>query len=311
VSAPTGAGDGEAAAIGPVGVVGAGQMGRGIAQVAAQAGHDVIVVDATSALAEQGVERIARALDRLVSKEKLTAQARDRALARIGARGGLDDLGRCDFVIEAAPEREDLKLDLFARLSAATRPDAILASNTSSISITKLGSRTDRPERVIGMHFMNPVPVMKLVEVVRGLATSDATYDATVALARQFGKVTIAARDIPGFIVNRVLIPLLNEACYALYEGLGTVEDIDTGVKLGLNHPMGPLELADLIGLDTCLAIANVLHDELGDDKYRPCPLLRQHVAAGWLGIKSGRGFYSYDAQGNKASPSGKAGRAT
>jgi 3-hydroxybutyryl-CoA dehydrogenase len=300
-----------AEAIGPVGVIGAGQMGRGIAQVAAQAGHDVIIVDATSALAEQGVERIARALDRLVSKEKLTAKARDQAMARIGARGGLDDLGRCDFVIEAAPEREDLKLELFASLARATRPEAILASNTSSISITKLASRTDRPERVIGMHFMNPVPVMKLVEVVRGLATSDATYDATVALARQFGKVTIAARDIPGFIVNRVLIPLLNEACYALYEGLGTVEDIDTGVKLGLNHPMGPLELADLIGLDTCLAIANVLHDELGDDKYRPCPLLRQHVAAGWLGIKSGRGFYTYDAQGNKASPIGKAGRAT
>jgi 3-hydroxybutyryl-CoA dehydrogenase len=309
VSAP--ASGAPADAIGPVGVVGAGQMGRGIAQVAAQAGHDVIIVDATSALAEQGVERIARALDRLVSKEKMTAKARDQAMTRIGARGGLDDLGRCDFVIEAAPEREDLKLDLFGRLAAATRPEAILASNTSSISITKLGSRTDRPERVIGMHFMNPVPVMKLVEVVRGLATSDATYDATVALARQFGKVTIAARDIPGFIVNRVLIPLLNEACYALYEGLGTVEDIDTGVKLGLNHPMGPLELADLIGLDTCLAIANVLHDELGDDKYRPCPLLRQHVAAGWLGIKSGRGFYTYDAQGNKASPTGKAGRAT
>jgi 3-hydroxybutyryl-CoA dehydrogenase len=311
VSAPASGAPADAAAIGPVGVIGAGQMGRGIAQVAAQAGHDVIVVDATSALAEQGVERIGRALDRLVSKEKLTAVARDKAMARISARGGLDDLSRCDFVIEAAPEREDLKLDLFAKLSAATRPEAILASNTSSISITKLGSRTDRPERVIGMHFMNPVPVMKLVEVVRGLATSDATYDATVALARQFGKITIAARDIPGFIVNRVLIPLLNEACYALYEGLGTVEDIDTGVKLGLNHPMGPLELADLIGLDTCLAIANVLHDELGDDKYRPCPLLRQHVAAGWLGIKSGRGFYTYDAQGNKASPSGKAGRAT
>jgi 3-hydroxybutyryl-CoA dehydrogenase len=295
--------------IGSVGVIGAGQMGRGIAQVAAQAGHDVIVVDASEALAEQGVERIARALDRQVSKEKMTAQARDQVAARIRARGGIEELGRCDFVIEAAPEREDLKLDLFARLSRATRPETILASNTSSISITKLGSRVERPERVIGMHFMNPVPVMKLVEVVRGLATSDETYESTVALARQFGKVTIAARDIPGFIVNRVLIPLLNEACYALYEGLGTVEDIDTGVRLGLNHPMGPLELADLIGLDTCLAIANVLHEELGDDKYRPCPLLRQHVAAGWLGVKSGRGFHTYDAQGNKAVPTGKAGR--
>jgi 3-hydroxybutyryl-CoA dehydrogenase len=292
-----------------LGVVGAGQMGRGIAQVAAQAGHDVVMVDATPALAEQGADRIARALDRLVSKEKMSGADRDGVMGRIRARAGLEELARCDFVIEAAPEREDLKLELFAGLARATRPETILASNTSSISITKLGSRTDRPERVIGMHFMNPVPVMKLVEVVRGLATSDETYAATVALARQFGKVTIAARDIPGFIVNRVLIPLLNEACYALYEGLGTVEDIDTGARLGLNHPMGPLELADLIGLDTCLAIANVLHDELGDDKYRPCPLLRQHVAAGWLGKKSGRGFYIYDAQGNKASSTGKAGR--
>jgi 3-hydroxybutyryl-CoA dehydrogenase len=294
---------------GALGVVGAGQMGRGIAQVAAQAGHDVTVVDASAALAEAGVDRIARALDRLVSKEKLPAAERDQIMGRIRARGGLDELSRCDFVIEAAPEREDLKLELFAALARATRPETILASNTSSISITKLGSRTDRPERVIGMHFMNPVPVMKLVEVVRGLATDDATYQTTVALARQFGKVTIAARDIPGFIVNRVLIPLLNEACYALYEGLGTVEDIDTGVRLGLNHPMGPLELADLIGLDTCLAIANVLHSELGDDKYRACPLLRQHVAAGWVGKKSGRGFYIYDAQGNKAAAAGKAGR--
>jgi len=285
-----------------IGVVGAGQMGRGIAQVAAQSGLDVIVLDASDTLAEQAVDRIARALDRLVSKEKMTASERDAIVARIIPRAKFEELERCDFIIEAAPEREDLKLDLFDKLSRTTRPSAILASNTSSISITKLGSRTNRPERVIGMHFMNPVPVMKLVEVVRGLATGDITYDVTVALARRFGKTTIAARDIPGFIVNRVLIPLLNEACYALYEGLGTVEDIDVGVKLGLNHPMGPLELADLIGLDTCLAIANVLHEELGDDKYRPCPLLRQHVAAGWLGKKSGRGFYVYDAQGNKVS---------
>jgi len=293
---------GELDSIHCIGVVGAGQMGRGIAQIAAQAGLDVVVLDASETLAEQAVDRIARALDRLVSKEKLAAEERDQVVARISARSRFEDLERCDFIIEAAPEREDLKLDLFDKLSRMTRPSAILASNTSSISITKLGSRTNRPERVIGMHFMNPVPVMKLVEVVRGLATGDVTYDTTVALARRFGKTTIAARDIPGFIVNRVLIPLLNEACYALYEGLGTVEDIDVGVKLGLNHPMGPLELADLIGLDTCLAIANVLHDELGDDKYRPCPLLRQHVAAGWLGKKSGRGFYSYDAQGNKVS---------
>jgi 3-hydroxybutyryl-CoA dehydrogenase len=283
-----------------LGVVGAGQMGRGIAQVAAQAGLDVVVLDASTELADQSVDRIARALDRLVSKEKLAADQRDATMSHIRARVRFEDLEACDFVIEAAPEREELKLDIFTRLSQTTRPSAILASNTSSISITKLGSRTNRPERVIGMHFMNPVPVMKLVEVVRGLATGDVTYQTTVALARRFGKTTIAARDIPGFIVNRVLIPLLNEACYALYEGLGSVEDIDTGARLGLNHPMGPLELADLIGLDTCLAIANVLHEELGDDKYRPCPLLRQHVAAGWLGKKSGRGFYVYDAQGNK-----------
>jgi 3-hydroxybutyryl-CoA dehydrogenase len=283
-----------------IGVVGAGQMGRGIAQVAAQAGLDVIVLDASDQLAEQAVDRIARALDRLVSKEKMSAAERDAIVGRILPRARFEELERCDFIIEAAPEREDLKLELFEKLSKTTRPNAILASNTSSISITKLGSRTNRPERVIGMHFMNPVPVMKLVEVVRGLATGDITYEVTVALARRFGKTTIAARDIPGFIVNRVLIPLINEACYALYEGLGTVEDIDVGVKLGLNHPMGPLELADLIGLDTCLAIATVLQEELGDDKYRPCPLLRQHVAAGWLGRKSGRGFYVYDAQGNK-----------
>ena len=285
-----------------IGVVGAGQMGRGIAQIAAQSGLDVVVLDASDTLAEQAVDRIGRALDRLVSKEKMSAGERDAIVGRISARSRFEDLERCDFIIEAAPEREDLKLDLFDKLSKTTRPSAILASNTSSISITKLGSRTNRPERVIGMHFMNPVPVMKLVEVVRGLATGDVTYEVTVALARRFGKTTIAARDIPGFIVNRVLIPLINEACYALYEGLGTVEDIDVGVKLGLNHPMGTLELADLIGLDTCLAIANVLQEELGDDKYRPCPLLRQHVAAGWLGKKSGRGFYIYDAQGNKVS---------
>jgi 3-hydroxybutyryl-CoA dehydrogenase len=204
-------------------------------------------------------------------------------------------------VIEAAPEKEALKLELMTSLGKVTRPECILATNTSSISITKLAAASGRPERVIGMHFMNPVPIMKLVEIVRGLPTSDATYQTTIELAQRFGKTTVAARDIPGFIVNRVLIPLLNEACYALYEGLGTPGDIDTGVKLGLNHPMGPLELADLIGLDTVLAIANVLHQELGDDKYRPCPLLRQHVAAGWLGKKVGRGFYKYDATGAKS----------
>tara|TARA_R110002096_G_scaffold44526_8_gene120234 strand:- start:38948 stop:39820 length:873 start_codon:yes stop_codon:yes gene_type:complete len=284
-----------------IGVIGAGQMGRGIAQVAAQSGLDVILLDANLEMAQKATERLGRALDRLVAKEKMTVAEKEAALARITPRSDYQDLAPCDFVVEAAPEREDIKLEIFTKLSEVTKKEAILASNTSSISITKIGACTDRPEKVIGMHFMNPVPVMKLVEIVRGLPTDDATYETTVALAKRFNKTTVAARDIPGFIVNRVLIPLINEACFALYEGLGTVEDIDVGVKLGLNHPMGPLELSDLIGLDTCLAIANVLHTELGDDKYRPCPLLKQHVAAGWLGRKAGRGFYIYDAQGKKA----------
>src|SRR4029079_10130489 len=225
---------------------------------------------------------------------------RDATLSKLKAGGAHRDLHDCDVVIEAAPEKEELKVALFKSLGDVCRDDAILASNTSSISITKICAASGRPDKVIGMHFMNPVPLMKLVEIVRGLPTSDATYRTTLALAERFGKTTIAARDIPGFIVNRVLIPLLNEACYALYEGLGSAHDIDTGVKLGLNHPMGPLELADLIGLDTVLAIAEVLHHELGDDKYRPCPLLRQHVAAGWVGRKVGRGFYQYDEKGAK-----------
>ncbi len=283
-----------------IGVVGAGQMGRGIAQVAAQSGLNVCLLDANKELAISSVARIGKALDRLVSKERISEEVRDTSLARISPFSDFQDLADCDLVVEAAPEREDIKIDIFTKLASVTRDDTILASNTSSISITKIAACTGRPEKVIGMHFMNPVPVMKLVEIVRGLATDDATYEATVALAQRFGKTTVAARDIPGFIVNRILIPLINEACFALYEGLGSAEDIDIGIKLGLNHPMGPLELSDLIGLDTCLAIANVLHQELGDDKYRPCPLLKQHVAAGWLGRKSGRGFYAYDAQGKR-----------
>lgn len=283
-----------------IGVIGAGQMGRGIAQVAAQSGLDVVLLDANLEMAQKSTERLGRALDRLVAKEKISEDDKAAALARITPCSDFEDLGACDFVVEAAPEREEIKIDIFSKLSKVTKPEAILASNTSSISITKIGASTDRPEKVIGMHFMNPVPVMKLVEIVRGLPTDDATYEATVALAKRFNKTTVSARDIPGFIVNRVLIPLINEACFALYEGLGTREDIDVGVKLGLNHPMGPLELSDLIGLDTCLAIANVLHQELGESKYRPCPLLKQHVAAGWLGRKTGRGFYTYDAQGKK-----------
>jgi 3-hydroxybutyryl-CoA dehydrogenase len=288
------------AAVQRIGVVGAGQMGQGIAQVAAQAGLEVLIVDAAADFAQAGVAKIKKQLDRLVEKAKLDAAARDQTLARLRAGEALRDLGPCDVVIEAAPEREELKLQIFKSLGELCKDEAILASNTSSISITKIAAASGRPDRVIGMHFMNPVPVMKLVEIVRGLPTSQQTYDTVVELARRFGKTTIGARDIPGFIVNRMLIPLLNEACYGLYEGLGTAADIDTGVRLGLNHPMGPLELSDLIGLDTCLAIAEVLHRELGDDKYRPCPLLRQYVAAGWLGKKVGHGFYEYDAQGQK-----------
>ena len=281
-----------------LGVVGGGQMGQGIAQIAAQAGLDVVLVDATAELAAAAIGKLGKTLDRLVEKGKLAGDARDATRSRLRAGDGHAALADRDFVIEAAPESEALKVGIFRSLGEVTRPDAILASNTSSISITKLGAASGRADRVIGMHFMNPVPVMKLVEIVRGLSTDAATYQTTIDLAQRFGKTTIAARDIPGFIVNRVLIPLLNEACYALYEGLGSPADIDTGVRLGLNHPMGPLELSDLIGLDTVLAIALVLHHELGDDKYRPCPLLRQHVAAGWVGKKVGRGFYQYDASG-------------
>ncbi len=283
-----------------VGVVGAGQMGLGIAQVAAQAGIDVKIVDAAPDFAQAGIGKLKKTLDRLVERGKLDGGARDQTMARLHAVQEHRDLADCDVVIEAAPEKEELKVAIFKSLGQVCRDDAILASNTSSISITKLGTASARPDRVIGMHFMNPVPLMKLVEIVRGLPTSDATTETVTQLAQRLGKTVVGARDIPGFIVNRMLIPLLNEACYGLYEGLGTAHDIDTGVKLGLNHPMGPLELADLIGLDTCLAIAEVLHRELGDDKYRPCPLLRQYVAAGWLGRKTLRGFYEYDAQGAK-----------
>jgi 3-hydroxybutyryl-CoA dehydrogenase len=283
-----------------LGVVGAGQMGLGIAQVAAQSGLDVVIVDAAPDFAQMGIGKLKKTLDRLVEKGKLDGASRDATMSHLKAGAAHSDLAQCDVVIEAAPEKEELKIGIFKSLGDVCKPEAILASNTSSISITKLATASARPDRVIGMHFMNPVPLMKLVEIVRGLPTSDETATTVTDLAKKFGKTTIGARDIPGFIVNRMLIPLLNEACYGLYEGLGTAADIDTGVRLGLNHPMGPLELADLIGLDTCLAIAEVLHRELGDDKYRPCPLLRQYVAAGWLGRKTLRGFYEYDAAGQK-----------
>ena len=275
-------------------VIGAGQMGSGIAQVASQAGIAVTVADATPELAAKSVEKLGATLRKLVEKGKLTEAQRAEVAGRIGAARSLEDCAGADLAIEAIVENEGVKKELFRRLDALLPPHAILASNTSSISITALAAVTRRPTQFIGMHFMNPPPVMALIEIIRGLQTSDATYQAITALAKKFGKTVVTSKDVPGFIVNRILIPLINEACFALQEGLASAEDIDTGVKLGLNHPMGPLTLADFIGLDTCLSIAEVLHRELGDDKYRPAALLRTYVAAGWLGRKSGRGFYQY-----------------
>ncbi len=280
-----------------LGVIGAGQMGRGIAQVGAEKGLAVTLLDVDPTTAQKGKDEIARQLARLVEKGKMDGAARDALLARISPAAGYDALARADLVVEAATENVELKTKILREADRAMREGAILASNTSSISITKLAAVTGRPERVMGMHFMNPVPVMKLVELVRGLQTSDETYAEVRALAERMDKTVITSKDMPGFIVNRMLIPFLNEACFALQEGLGTPEDIDTGARLGLNHPLGPLALADLIGLDTCLSIAEVLHRELGDDKYRPAALLRSYVAAGWLGRKSGRGFYTYEGK--------------
>jgi 3-hydroxybutyryl-CoA dehydrogenase len=274
-------------------VIGAGQMGAGIAQIAAQAGHQVLLNDRGDEYIRRGIATIDKNLARSVEKGRITQQDRDAILARVEPAPAIANLD-VDIAIEAATEDLAVKLDLFRALDAATPADAILASNTSSISITALGSATKRAERTIGMHFMNPVPVMALVEIIRGLATSQATFDFTDALASQMGKTPVEVRDFPGFVSNRVLMPMINEAVYALFEGVGSAEAIDTVMKLGMNHPMGPLQLADFIGLDTCLAIMNVLHDGFADSKYRPCPLLKQYVAAGWLGKKSGRGFYAY-----------------
>jgi 3-hydroxybutyryl-CoA dehydrogenase len=278
-----------------IGVLGAGQMGSGIAQVAAAAGWTVKLADTSFELAERSRAKIKGALDKLVEKGRLEASVALDTVQRISAVEALADLGDCDLVIEAATENVTLKLDLFRALDAVVKPGALLASNTSSISITRIAAATKRPERVLGLHFFNPVPVMKLVEVIRALQTSDASYDAARAVVARLNKTAVTAKDSPGFLVNRVLIPMLNEAIFTLEQGLGTAEDIDTAARLGLNHPMGPLELSDFIGLDTVLAIADVLHREFGDDKYRAPVLLRNYVAAGWLGRKTGRGFYRYD----------------
>jgi 3-hydroxybutyryl-CoA dehydrogenase len=277
-----------------IGVVGAGTMGHGIAQVAAQSGYEVVLVDAAPAALERGAAQVAKGLERLVAKEKLTAEARDQALARLKTGGDIAALAHADLVVEAVVERLEVKAKVLADLDRLCGAASILATNTSSISITRLAAATSRPEKVIGMHFMNPVPVMKLIEVIRGLATSQETYDAVEAASRKMGKTPVEVHDGPGFVSNRVLMPMINEAIFCLYEGVGKAEAIDDVMKLGMNHPMGPLALADLIGLDVCLDILRVLQQGFGDPKYRPCPLLVKMVDAGRLGRKSGRGFYAY-----------------
>ena len=277
-----------------VGIVGGGQMGSGIAQVAAQAGLEATLYDIEPQMLDRALQGMEKSLARLQEKGKLEKRTAADVLKRVKATTAFEDLGRADAVIEAIPEDFELKKHVFRRLDSLCRPEVVLASNTSSISLTQLGATTKRPDRVIGMHFMNPPVVLQLVEIVRSLTTSDETYATIRGLAERMGKITILAKDYAGFIVNRILLPMINEAIYAVFEGIGSVEDIDNGMKLGTNQPMGPLALADLIGLDTCLAVLERLHSGLGEDKYRPCPLLRNYVAAGYLGRKVGKGFYSY-----------------
>jgi 3-hydroxybutyryl-CoA dehydrogenase len=284
-----------------IGVIGAGQMGSGIAQVAAVAGLDVLLNDVSEERVQSGLATINGNLARQVQKGTLDDAARKAALEHIAAAPLMESLADCDLVIEAATENEEIKRKIFANLTRSLKPEAIIATNTSSISITRLGATTDRPEQFIGIHFMNPVPVMQLVEVIRGIATDDATFTRSQQFIQKLGKTVTMSEDFPAFIVNRILLPMINEAIYTLYEGVGTVEAIDTAMRLGANHPMGPLQLADFIGLDTCLSIMQVLHDGLADSKYRPCPLLVKYVEAGWLGRKTKRGFYDY--RGEKPVP--------
>jgi 3-hydroxybutyryl-CoA dehydrogenase len=278
-----------------LGVIGAGQMGNGIAQVAAQFGFDVVMVDVSGSALEKGLSTIASSCDRLIKKTTMTEAQKTELLGRIKTSPEMSALKNCDVIVEAATENIDLKLKIFKELDAVAKPAALLASNTSSISITKIAAATKRPTQVVGMHFMNPVPLMKLVEGIKGLQTSDETFKTVKALSEKMDKVFVeSVKDMPGFVVNRILMPMINEAVYTLHEGIASVESIDTAMKLGTNQPMGPLTLADFIGLDTCLAIMNVLHEGMADSKYRPCPLLVKYVEAGWLGRKSGRGFYDY-----------------